>query len=88
MYYDDHTEAKLGKVKDPVVRVVKWIKSRSPREKSIMGCLGGLLVGSHPISLCAGACIRLFKGPSWQLDFAGSPAVVEGSTVPRGGGGA
>ena len=52
MYYDDHTEAKLGKVKDPVVRVIKWIKSRSPREKGIMGCLGGLLV--CPTHTCTG----------------------------------
>lgn len=52
MYYDDHTEAKLGKVKDPVVRVIKWIKSRSPREKGMMGCLGGLLVSSHPNTTC------------------------------------
>lgn len=48
MYYDDHTEAKLGKVKDPVVRVIKWIKSRTSQEKGIMGCLGGLLVSSNP----------------------------------------
>ncbi|BDA51668.1 ER lumen protein-retaining receptor [Coccomyxa sp. Obi] len=44
MYYDDHAEAKLGKVKDPLVRVIKWIKSRSPKEKGAMGCLGGVLL--------------------------------------------
>lgn len=44
MYYDDHTEAKLGKVKDPLVRVIRWVKSRTQKEKGIMGCLGGVLV--------------------------------------------
>ena len=33
----------LGKVKDPLVAVVTWIKTRSAREKLIMGCLAGFL---------------------------------------------
>ncbi|KAL6758653.1 KDEL receptor B [Haematococcus lacustris] len=34
----------LGKVRDPIVAVVRWIKTRSVREKTIMGCLLGILV--------------------------------------------
>ncbi|CAL5224074.1 g6699 [Coccomyxa viridis] len=41
MYYDDKADAKLGgKVKDPIVKAVKWVKSRSQKEKGIMGCAG------------------------------------------------
>ena len=45
MYYDDRdADAKLGKVKDPIVRAIKWVKSRSQKEKGIMGLVGGITV--------------------------------------------
>jgi ER lumen protein retaining receptor len=34
----------LGKVKDPVVAIIKWVKSRSSREKLMMGVAAGMLV--------------------------------------------
>lgn len=34
----------VGKVKDPILRVISWAKSRSPREKAILGGAGALLV--------------------------------------------
>ena len=48
MYYDDKADAKLGgKVKDPIVKAVKWVKGRSQKEKGIMGCAGAAFVSSH-----------------------------------------
>ena len=48
MYYDDKADAKLGgKVKDPIVKAVKWVKSRSQKEKMMMGCAGAAFVSSH-----------------------------------------
>lgn len=36
---------KLGKVvTDPLVKVARWIKSRNPKEKLLMGCLAGIVV--------------------------------------------
>ena len=47
MYYDDKMDAKLGgKVKDPIVKAVKWVKSRSQKEKGFMGCAGAAFVSS------------------------------------------
>lgn len=34
----------LGKVKDPLVAFIQWIKSRSPRDKLIMSILSGVLL--------------------------------------------
>lgn len=34
----------LSKVKDPVLAVIRWVKSRSSRDKFILGCLGGILL--------------------------------------------
>jgi hypothetical protein len=52
MYYDDRdADAKLGKVKDPIVRAIKWVKSRSQKEKGIMGAVGAITVS--PFVLCA-----------------------------------
>ena len=46
MYYDEReADAKLGKVKDPIVRAIKWMKSRNQKEKAIMGLIGGIGVG-------------------------------------------
>ena len=43
MYYDEReADAKLGKVKDPIVRAIKWMKSRNQKEKGIMGLVGGI----------------------------------------------
>ena len=43
MYYDEReADAKLGKVKDPIVRAIKWMKSRNQKEKGIMGLIGGI----------------------------------------------
>eukprot|EP00884_Botryococcus_braunii_P004352 jgi/Botrbrau1/13918/Bobra.136_2s0010.1 len=44
MYYDDKKDDKLGKVRDPIVKVVKWAKSRSQKEKAILGGIGALLL--------------------------------------------
>lgn len=56
---------KLSKVvKDPLVGLVKWIKTRSPKEKLLMGCLAGVVVSPgwanrfhpfHPAPLAAAA---------------------------------
>ena len=51
MYYDDReADAKLGKVKDPIVRAIKWMKSRSQKEKGIMGALGAFAVSAPSAS--------------------------------------
>lgn len=34
----------LSKVKDPILNAIKWLKSRSPREKTAMGAVAGILV--------------------------------------------
>lgn len=34
----------VGKVKDPILRVIAWAKSRNPREKSILGGAAALVV--------------------------------------------
>jgi hypothetical protein len=36
----------IGKVRDPLVAVVRWVKSRSPREKLYLGALGAFLVSN------------------------------------------
>jgi hypothetical protein len=46
MYYDDKKDDKLGKVRDPIVKIVKWAKTRSPKEKAILGGIGALLVNT------------------------------------------
>jgi hypothetical protein len=35
----------LTKVRDPVVAVVRWIKARSPKEKTYLGIAGAFVVG-------------------------------------------
>ena len=53
MYYDDKADAKLGgKVKDPIVKAVKWVKGRSQKEKGFMGCAGAALVSYEQLSVC------------------------------------
>ena len=47
MYFDDRNERnddKLGKVKDPIARAIKYLKTRSPKEKLALLCAGGLTV--------------------------------------------
>lgn len=39
----DHDD-KLSKVKDPLLSAVRWLKTRSPKEKTILGCIAGFLV--------------------------------------------
>ena len=48
MYFDPDNRAddKLGKVRDPIAKAAKYMKTRSPKEKLVMLCAGGLLV-SH-----------------------------------------
>ena len=47
-FYDDRKkDDKLGKVVDPVVRAVKWVQTRSAKEKGIM--LGAAAVSVIPI---------------------------------------
>ena len=38
---------KLAKVRDPLLQAVKWVKSRSQKEKLAMGCVAGLLVSPY-----------------------------------------
>ena len=47
MYFDDKTDNKLGKVRDPLAKAVKWVKTRSPKERLALLCLGGLLVSAN-----------------------------------------
>lgn len=62
MYYDDKADAKLGgKVKDPIVKAVKWMKGRSQKEKGIMGCAGAAFVSSHPQT----ALLPYFRIAEW-----------------------
>ena len=59
MYYDDKADAKLGgKVKDPIVKAVKWVKSRSQKEKGIMGCAGAAFVSCSYLALYAKHCMQ------------------------------
>ena len=59
MYYDDReADAKLGKVKDPIVRAIKWMKSRSQKEKGIMGA-----IGAFAVSALAAPAVKL--GGAW-----------------------
>ena len=44
MYFDDRKDDKLGKVKDPIAKATKYVKTRSPREKLIMLVVAGILV--------------------------------------------
>ena len=44
MYFDDKADDKLGKMKDPLAKAVKYIKTRSPKEKLAMLCVAGFLV--------------------------------------------
>lgn len=46
MYYDDKKDDKLGKVRDPIVKITKWVRSRSLKEKAILAGIGALLVHS------------------------------------------
>lgn len=46
MYYDDKKDDKLGKVRDPIVKITKWARSRSLKEKAILAGIGALLVQS------------------------------------------
>lgn len=36
MYFEEKADDKLGKVKDPLVKAVKYVKTRGPKEKLIM----------------------------------------------------
>lgn len=46
MYFDqDRADDKLGKVRDPIAKAAKYVRTRSPKEKLVMLCLGGLVVG-------------------------------------------
>ena len=44
MYFDDRADDKLGKVKDPIAKATKYVKTRSPKEKLIMLIVAGILV--------------------------------------------
>eukprot|EP00798_Chlamydomonas_sp_ICE-L_P024020 gene24020-9595_t len=33
----------MSKVRDPIVAVIRWVKSRSPREKTLLGAIGGFI---------------------------------------------
>ena len=53
-FYDDRKkDDKLGKIADPIVRAVRWVQTRSPKEKGIM--VAAAAVAVRP--LC-------FQGPS------------------------
>jgi hypothetical protein len=38
------TDDKLAKVRDPLLQGVKWLKTRSPKEKTALGAVAGVLV--------------------------------------------
>lgn len=38
---------KLSKVRDPMLNAVKWVKTRSPKEKMAMGVVAGLVVSGR-----------------------------------------
>ena len=49
-FYDDRKkDDKLGKIADPIVRAVKWVQTRSPKEKSIMVGIAAVSVRSPPL---------------------------------------
>lgn len=85
MYYDDHSEAKLGKVKDPLVRLIKWIKSRSSKEKGAMGCLGGMLVSSHSSSFVLQKGLKCARHPL-QMGFCAFQSCCPRIACPAHGG--
>ena len=53
MYFDDKADDKLGKMKDPLAKAVKYIKTRSPKEKLAMLCVAGFLVRKWEAISCA-----------------------------------
>jgi hypothetical protein len=44
MYFEDRPDDKLGKVRDPIAKAAKYVRTRSPKEKLVMLCIGGLVV--------------------------------------------
>jgi len=44
MYFEDRSDDKLGKVRDPIAKAAKYMRTRSPKEKLVMLCIGGLVV--------------------------------------------
>ena len=56
----------MAKIRDPVVAVVRWVKSRSPREKTVLGAFGGFLV-SRARGLIFGYTGNLTWFIVWQL---------------------
>lgn len=49
MYFDPEgrNDDKLGKVRDPIAKAAKYVKTRSPKEKLVMLCAIGLLVSKR-----------------------------------------
>jgi ER lumen protein retaining receptor len=43
MYFEDRSDDKLGKVRDPIAKAAKYMRTRSPKEKLVMLCIGGLV---------------------------------------------
>ena len=77
-FYDDRKkDDKLGKVVDPVVRAVKWVQTRSPKEKGIM--LGAAAVTVIPDLLLRAshlsACLLLIQ--TCVLDTNEAPVIAE-----------
>lgn len=51
----------ISKVKDPIVAIVRWIKSRSSREKTYLGGLAAFVVShKHLVLKRASLCIMSF----------------------------
>ena len=63
MYFDDRADDKLGKMKDPLAKAVKYIKTRSPKEKLAMVCVAGVLVRKWKAISCMGNKARKVVKP-------------------------
>ena len=87
MYYDEKADAKLGgKVKDPIVKAVKWVKSRSQKEKGIMGCAGAAFVSSHQTTLqcrvLSQSCSDVHCNAALGKAYSGSDSTGPTSSLP------
>ncbi len=69
MYFDPENRAddKLGKVRDPIAKAAKYVKTRSPKEKLVMLCAGGLLVRSPLVFAVRSQLITSLLGAAKHL---------------------
>ena len=60
----DDPDNKLAKVRDPLLAVSRWIKLRSPREKTALGALAGIVVSPGRANRSALACLGPPRAPT------------------------